>query len=212
MRASLLSLCAAALFATANTSAHAVALAFQPASQSVAPGDVVVLDLVASGFEDSFVAPFRFLALGDYDLDIAFDPAALRLDGYTLSDALGDFGLGDALDFSLGEVASGLLNLAVVSLIPPLQLLNTQPDAFALASLAFTVQALSPGASTAVEVDAINAFGGHTGGALAIDTVAGAVLERPGAVGAVPEPTGLMLVGLGLASLIAVGRAGRGRH
>ncbi len=85
------------------------------------------LDLRASGFGAA--------VLGDYDLDISFDPTVLTLDSFVVSDALGSVAGGEALDVSLGVVSPGLLNPSVISTLSAAQLDVLQGASF-LARLA----------------------------------------------------------------------------
>jgi hypothetical protein len=176
--------------------AEAASIALQPAAQIVSPGDSVVLDLMASGFGAA--------VLGDYDLDISFDPTVLTLGSFAVSGALGSIAGGEALDFSVGVVSPGLLNLSVISTLTAAQLDVLQGASFSLASLGFTVGPLAPGSSTVVAIAAVNAFGDGSGSRLTIDGLQSASLAGPaGPPGTtpVPEPTTWILCASGLAAL-----------
>lgn len=133
------------LFAT-NASA-AIILSAVPGFSDAVPGDSVTIDIVISGLGAG--GPDT---LGAFDLDIFYDPAAVSVTSYTLGGFLGDIGLGDALDFSFGDLG-GVVDLSVVSLfplfdIPALDAL--QPASFILASIDFSVDVLALGSSTEV--------------------------------------------------------------
>ncbi len=139
MRRTILVLCA---LLVAVSGAEAVVFTLDPSALVVSPGDSVSLDLVASGLGGAVI--------GDFDLDIDFDPARLTLTGFTLANGLGDVSSGEALDFSLGLVVPGLLNLAVVSTLSEAELLAVQSDPLTVATLTVDVGALGPGTSTTV--------------------------------------------------------------
>ena len=106
--------CAATLLAVSGLvialPATATTISLIPSAADVRPGDTVSLDLVIAGLVDG-AAP----SLGDFDIDLSFDPAALGFQGYTLGTALG--GPGEALDVSFGFFPPGGVNVAQVSLL-----------------------------------------------------------------------------------------------
>lgn len=171
--------------------AGAVTLGLDPGTAVVAPGDPLVLELVVGARGTDVV--------GDFDVDVEFDPAVLSLTGFVLADTLGDPSFGDALDFSLGELMPGLLNLAVVSTLASAVLDGIQGDPFGLATLEFDVlPGAAPGLSSVGLL--LNALGDGDGLALVPTAVAGAELT------VIPEPGVVLLLGLGL-GLLAVRRA-----
>lgn len=196
-----------ALLTLAATPAPAVVLSLVPASQTAMPSDSVSLDLVISGLGD-----FAPDSLGDFDIDIGYDPVALSLTGFSLGPFLGDIGLGEAADFSFGDLG-GVVNLAEVSLLEPDVatcifcavpfLDDIQPDSFALATLEFMVDVLPAGTNTIVSIDTVNALGDGFGLPLTLDGTADAVIRNP--VG-VPEPSTLALLVIGLAGLFGTRR------
>lgn len=117
--------------------AGAVTLSLSPASQTAANSDTVFLDLVVSGLGN-----FAPASLGDFDVDIGYDTAVLSFQSYSLGVLLGDVGLGEALDASLGDTF-GSVNIAELSLLEPdlatcffcvaPYLDDLQPDSFTLA-------------------------------------------------------------------------------
>jgi len=172
--------------------ASALTISLDPSGSIVAPSDSVFLDIVASGVEPD--------VLGDFDIDVSFDPLLLTLSSVSLSGALGDLSLVEALDFSLGEGPPGLLNLAVVSLLPDATLDTLQASSFVLATIELMVGAIAPGAETEV-VLAVNAVGNGAGEPLPIGALGSATLT------AVPEPGTLALIGTGL--VVLAGRRAR---
>jgi len=184
--------------------AGAVTLSLTPASQTAANNDTVFLDLVVSGLGN-----FAPDSLGDFDVDIGYDTAVLSFQSYSLGALLGDVGLGEALDVSLGDTF-GSVNIAELSLlepdlatcffcVPPF-LDDLQPDSFILATLTFLVDALAPGSSTVVSIDTVYAVGDGFGSALTLDGTSGAVIN------AVPVPAAVWLFGSGLIGLIGIAR------
>lgn len=184
----------ALVFALGSGSAAATLLSLQPSSQTAMPGNMVSLDLVIGGLDAG--GPD---SLGDFDINIGFDPGALSLVGFGLGPYLGDVGLGEAADFSLGDLGGGTVNVAEVSLLFPFELDALQPDSFTLATFNFMVDVLPPGSSTSVMIDTVFALGDGFGLPLQLDGTAGAVIRNPGVD--VPEPAVLGLVALGLAGI-----------
>jgi len=179
---------AATLFSAMPLCAATIALS--PPSLPVMPGDVILLDIV--------VASLGAAHVGDFDLDIAFDPALLTLSAATPTAFLGDIASGEALDFSLGLTAPGTLNLAVVSTLSAAGLAAIQPAAFSLATLSFTVGTINFGASTSVGIARVNALGDAFGAAIPVDSLGAASLARSSTV---PEPASVVLIGLGLIAM-----------
>lgn len=195
--------CAAVLGLTAIP-ASAAFLSLQPTIQSAVPTDSISLSLVISGLNAG--GPD---SLGDFDIDIGFDSGALSFQGYSLGASLGDIGLFEALDFSLGNLGGGKINLAEVSLLeadagscifcsgPYLD--DIQSDSFILATLDFTVDVLAVGSSTAVFFDSVFALGDGFGNELSVSGLTNAVINNP--MVSVPEPTTLALMALGIISV-----------
>jgi len=168
--------------------ARAATLSFTPAAVSVLPGDTVFLDVMISGLGGSVV--------GDFDLDVGFNPAALTLAGFVPGNSLGVISIGEALDFSLGLTAPGSLNIAVVSTLPAASLAAIQTGPFSLATLEFTVGALS--GSTLVQISSVNALGDGVGFPLPVDALETATITGPTGPVVVPEPGSWMLALAGL--------------
>jgi len=120
------------LLMTLSGTAGAVTLSLSPSSLTIPVNtdysvDLVVSDLDVPGGE----------VVGGFDVDISFDPTQASFLGYTLGTSLGDEGFFEALDFSLGDLGGGLIDLAEVSLLSTAELLPIQTESFTLATLDF---------------------------------------------------------------------------
>jgi hypothetical protein len=191
------------LLLAGSRAVQAISLGFAPASQSVAPGTSVAVDLVISDLGDS-VLP----SLSTFDLDIFFNPAILALDP---TDADGDgvidsvildptgqldvLGLGGNV-VSAGLTGSGILNLFDLSADDPNDLHNLQAGTFLLAMITF--ETLRPGTSTLTLT--VNALGDAEGNPLTATVGSGSITVRP--LTGVPEPGISVLLGTGLLGLL----------
>jgi len=201
----IIALCAALSIGVAD--ARAASIQLIPGSQTVSPGNTVSLDLLVSDLAGAVI--------GDYDFDISYDAAVLTLDSFALTGALGSIPGGQALDFSLGLVSPGVLNLAVVSTLTAAQLDVLQGDPVTLAALAFTVGALPGSQSTTVGVSAVNALGNGAGGAIAVTDLDGATLtalDQSSPPTTVPEPVTGVLCLTGLSTWLGLKRATTSSH
>ncbi|GAB5380300.1 MAG: hypothetical protein Alis3KO_09520 [Aliiglaciecola sp.] len=135
---------AGCLLLFASNASAAVILSAVPGFTDAMPGDSVTIDIVVSGLDAG--GPD---SLGAFDLDILYDAAALSVTDITVGSLLGDFGLGEAIDFSFGDLG-GVIDLAVVSLLFDFELDALQPSDFTLASIDFSVDVLPDGTSTEV--------------------------------------------------------------
>jgi hypothetical protein len=186
-------------------------LSLLPASQTAVAGDNVSLDLVIDGLGN-----FAPDSLGNFDVEIGYDAAVLSFQSLTLGAFLGDVGLGEAIDFSLGDLG-GVVNVAELSLLDPdpfsgpsffgPYLDDIQPGSFTLATLDFHVDILAPGSSTTVSISSVNILGDGFGNLLTLDSTNDAVIRGPQI--SIPEPSILALLGLGLFGIGAVRRSRR---
>ena len=164
-----------------SSSAAALVLSFDPASQTVplsgqASIDVHVGDVLPDG-------------LGAYDFDVTFDPSILAYNS-----VIDGFGLGLAVGLS-ATPGVGTLTVSDFSLEVPADLLALQTNDFLLLRVVFDTLALgtsSLGLSTVTLADAV-------GNLIAPVTLVGGSIT----VSAAPEPGSLALLGIALAGLAA---------
>lgn len=200
MKKLLITICGLLALGLVNQASAVPTLSLLPASQTASTGDTVYLDLVIDGLGN-----FAPDSLGDFDVDISYDMTVLSFQSYSLGTFLGDVGLGEAIDFSLGDFG-GIVNIAEVSLLEPdistcffcisPFLDDIQPGSFLLATLGFHVDALAAGSSTTVGIDTVYALGDGFGNGLPLGGTSDAVIRAPSS--SVPEPTTLALLSLGL--------------
>jgi hypothetical protein len=175
--------------ALATVPAQAQSLGFTPSAAVVSLGETIELDIVLSDRPAG-------TPVGFFDIDVVFDPAVLSFAGMTLGDALGDIGLGQAVDASLPpDLAGGVLNLSVLSLLPDL---SAQPLSPVLGRVSFSAIGLGD-AGLGFGFTAVEDLMGNTLSVTAIDA----------AVSVVPEPATFWLLGAGVLALGA--RAARRR-
>lgn len=142
---------ATVILLSASLSASALELRIEPSFQEAAPSDVVAMDLVAAALGGDVI--------GAYDIFLSYDPAALTLNSFQVSDALGNIAMVEAIDISFGETAPGTINLAVLSFLtaPDLEVIQGVGPVL-LATLDFNVDVLAAGTSTFVYIDSINSL------------------------------------------------------
>jgi len=190
-----------------TTSSQAITISFDPVSQEVQGGDQAVVNIVISGLGNG---PDT-LALGEFDLDILFDPTILALDE---TDADFDFVIDSVVLDPTGQLdvlglggnlmdaiitSPGVLDIYELSLDDPEDLQDYQLDSFILATLTFDTLALGISSLAINSADPYLYLGDEYGFPLAFD------LEE-GSVTVVPEPASLLLIGAGLLGLLGLGR------
>lgn len=142
--------------------AWAVYLSFTPSDSAIQSGNSVSVDVFISGLENSDLAAF--------DFNVNFDPAILTFDSYVLGTGLGSIDTGDAENFGLGRLGSGVINIAMFS---NFYTMDNQPDTFRLATLTFT--GIQEGSSSLVFSDTV--FGNEENIAMSVDVNAAALIK-----------------------------------
>ena len=172
--------------------ASAITLGFNPTSQSINMGTTTTVELIISGL-GAGGAP----SLGVFDIDVGYDPAVLGFNSATFGNKLDLYGLGDMQFVTPG---AGTVNLYEVSFDSTTDLESLQADSFILATLEF--DALSAGNSLLTL--SVNALGDAFGDELQADQVDTGSITSTRNVEAVPEPSSLPLVGIGLLALLTL--------
>jgi len=176
-------------------SASAVMLSFQQSSLAVDVGTSFSVDLIVSQSN-----PTAVISVGEFDIDVLYDPTQMAFTGWTLDTFLGDSYLDlEAMDLSWGDMGGGVSDLAELSLLLPDELNALQSDSsFRLASLGF--ECLAAGQSI-IALDAQDPYlvvGDGLGNALPLDLGPGVEVTQ-GGTAPVPEPATMLLFGTGLA-------------
>lgn len=164
----------------------AISLSFVPPSQEVLVGDLVTVDVVASGLEA--VVPEEIVSA--YDLDVSYDPGILQALSVTFGSLLG-FSLQN-FDLSV----PGVVDVAELSLESDTVLAALQPDSFILATLSFNAVGIG---TSALEFVPDLIFGIDVKGR---DAQVLSLTASSGSATVVPEPGTLSLLGSGLAVAI----------
>ena len=169
----------AVLLAGAGLATQAATLQFVVPAGPVAPGQGLLVSVLATGLPGS--GPVAF-----YDIDVGYSPSALSFTNVSFSTALGNIALGQATNASLPpDFANGLLNLSVLNLNPAM--LAGQAQTLTLGTLSFT--ALQPG-------DHALSFGFVRLENLLQEALTVSAVDA--VVSVVPEPASWALLGLGL--------------
>lgn len=182
-----------ALLAFTSTAAAQVTVSITPPSQTVHPGDPVVVTVAVSGLA-SGAAP----SVGAFDLDVGFDGSLLQLTAVEIADALGDPGSGEAVAGS--SAATDTTNAYGVSSLSVAALDARQTDTFTLVTLYF--DALRPGTSPlSLQVAALgDAFGNPLAAVVESGAVEIALAPMPAPV----VGAGGLLLAVTILALVAV--------
>ena len=177
---------------TATAQSSSVTLSLETSSLIVDPCTYFDVDLVVSGLGD--YAPH---SVGDFDIDILYDPTLMEFDSYVLGSFLGDVDWFEADDWSLGDPSgTGAIDLAEVSYLWPMELNLMQPSEFILAELTF--HCLGAGVSD-ISIDGSDPYltlGNELGNMFDVIT-----LGEPLTISQTPEPATMLLLGTGLLGL-----------
>jgi hypothetical protein len=93
----------------------------------------------------------------------------------------------------------GQVELAELTLLNPV---IGQPDVFSLATVLFNSVNVGSTATSALNINGTSSLvSDPDGNSMGFETIAGSISVQPGAVGTVPEPATIFLVGGGLAGL-----------
>ncbi len=180
--------------AVLSSQASALIISLTPSFQTAQPTDTVSIDIVATDLGPDVI--------GAFDFDILYDTLALSFNGYTLGSGLGDLGLFEAIDLSLGDFG-GVIDIAENSFLLDFELFPLQSSPLVLATLDFTVDVLAPGDTTVVQLD-VNDPNLYVAGEFGFEVLD--VDYNPTAVISngdrdLPTPATLSLFGLGIAGL-----------
>lgn len=195
-------LLAALLALAASLPAQALTVGFAPSTKTVGVGASFGIDVVVARTANEIVAA--------YDLDVAYDPSIIT----ATSVAFGPY-LGGPVDSISGyNLFTGLIDFAEVSFLTDGDLLRLQPATFTLATLYFTAD--DEGTTALTLANYLDGFNDIKG--LRNEPYGGQILPYPdldeGQVtvtgGVVPEPSTFILLGVGLAGLLACRRKLRG--
>ena len=192
LKKKLIFLCVISTVLLISNQVWAISLSFTPSASEIGIGESLSIDLVISDMQND--------DLGYFEFDVNYDDSILEFDSYTLGSGLGDIALGDADDWSFGDLGAGTINLIELSYLSDL---SFQADFFTLATLSFTSLAAGTSPVSFSNIVLSDAYGG----ALSADLMSSSV----DASASVPEPTTLLLFGTGIAAFGVI-RGKRKKH
>ncbi len=200
----LTTLAAIAILAMSGRPATAGIISLDESASSISLGETVSIDLTVAGLGE-FVAP----TLGAFTAEVLFDPLVLALDSITFGDFLGapdpDHGAGVGSPFETDIFVTqtpGSISMDELSFLFDFELDPLQPGSFVLATMTFT------GAGAGVSSVDIGSplFSDAFGFPISLTGINGATIS---VASAVPEPSSVVLFGLGSLFLL---RIARNRH
>ena len=163
-----------------NSHASAALLYFTPNASVISTGDMVNIDIMISGLEES-------TDIGTFDFNINYDDSILVYNSYILGNGLGVIP-DDTEDWSLGDLGGGIINIAELS---DLDDLSFQPDEFTLATITFTGNTVGTSALSFSAIDLGDTWGAPV-----------EFSQNDGSIQVVPIPASLYLLGSGMLFLI----------
>ena len=158
-----------------NDNACAAVLSFKSDISIINIGEMVDVDIMISGLENTDI--------GAFDFNINYDDSVLVYNSYILGNGLGVIP-DDADDWSLGDLGGQTVNIAEISY---LENLSFQLDEFILATITFAGNSTGTSALTFSDVDLGDVWGDPVG-----------FSQNDGTLQVVPVPATLYLLGSGI--------------
>lgn len=173
-------------------SAGAILLSFAQSSLAVLEGDSFAVDLMVSELDNAQV--------GEFDIDILYNPLQMSFTGSALDNFLGDSTAGEAIDLSFGDPGGvGAIDVAELSLLFTDELAARQAMSFRLATLNFTCLALGTSMIGIDTADSWLVAGDGAGDALPLEFGSPVEVRQTSGTAPVPEPATMLLFATGLA-------------